>query len=1081
MSFEQTRFLGSSVTSFSASLGWGDTSSQVSVGLVDDVSGGDSFTPGNTGRPVTFAFNGFLFTGILSSYSQNIGTSGNTYEVTVDDPRELLDGTQIILDGYTGDVSSIYNVLNVYGYLESFGFGSSQKNETGIPWKNIRDTLHTITNLSQQSTYGGPLYFLQSRYVLDLYGLPDVPEDFRVGGENISVLQFITEVCEAGGCEFYVSMVEATTGVFVIKVNTVNRSAVINYGAVTTFLGLYPEYETKKVGFEFSNETTSKFLVGGNIRELWYQYSDASINTIWPFWGFDLNGNPIIGEGYNDDHTFVLDSRAVANPRVGAFYQTNVAELRAILAGRASWESFLIFNRGNGGIHSNKAVYLNIVGYINNADPASIIQKFVDNYNLPENNHTLKLDPGKDLFPHNTTVSYYEQLDIETQYLYDFLYHIATTYYGKQFMVAIPYTYSAEEQDTGLIRLSQLPVDSAYLDENLWPYGISNNLLPLEVDRFTEEDGKIEGFVRFDNGDYLDISGINPDSVAFNSREATFGRNKLRNISVFVKCSIDEAVVFLDKDTRYGPRVIITLDDAVKQRVQESEIPGKELLVRFIKDGFQNNPATAGVDVNSAEFNQNVIQKFISYVGQDILNYGNESSAVLPSLAVVPLESQTNCYGPWYGTGAAGRVDYEKDDTLVPWHYGGYTAMNLAAEAKVTQAVGTNLQLEQGEITFPDAPFHSLGEPLVAGGPTVTSISVSIGDGGAHTTYSFRRNVKQPRYGQAKADRVAQISRRQHQLRRNARLRNYPKRRADIKRTAIPINQVTKVNHPKVGKHSSHETICGQLFHPETDKTEAAVFIQSDYNFHTHIQHDYAEKAFMSLDGLFVPYSTVAKDGYPSFETPSEDAAFPTVNHLNPFSSGSNIKLLAVGNTLPSNLYDRPEDSDDYAGNDNYRALAFRAPMILSGWGVDTDGKPVPNLTPDDPGDSFLTERKLDASTWKTGPLDARWDNNRKVWVAGGGNSLIRGTMMSATRAEIISTGETHPVINWLGSTIGSGDNVYLTLDNGEYYIVNQEYYSVGPNGLISSIECNEDGTFDTCNKSFKIPCRVTSSPTGCI
>ena len=244
MSFTQTTFLNSSIINWTASVGWGDTPSQLTVGLVDDLSNGDSFTSGNVGRPVTFEFNGFTFTGILSNYGQTVNTSGDTYECTVVDPRDFLSGVQLILDGYIGDVSSIYNILNVYGYLESFGFGQSRKNETGIPWQNIRTAIHALTNLTQQGTYGGPLYFIQSRYIVDLSNLPNLPDDFRVGSDSTTLLEFITEVCEAGGCDYYVNMVETSTGIFVIKVHTVSRTASINYGAVTQFLANL-KYKTK--------------------------------------------------------------------------------------------------------------------------------------------------------------------------------------------------------------------------------------------------------------------------------------------------------------------------------------------------------------------------------------------------------------------------------------------------------------------------------------------------------------------------------------------------------------------------------------------------------------------------------------------------------------------------------------------------------------------------------------------------------------------------------------------------------------------------------------------------------------------
>ncbi len=1063
--FKQTRFLGSTVTSFTASIGWSETPSQLVVNLVDDPSIGDSFAPIFVGRPVTFVFGNFTFTGIIQRFSDNISTSGFVHEVTVIDPREILEGVPLILDGYTGSVLNLPGLLNVYGYLESFSFGNSQKNETGIPWRYVKNSVETLTRLPQQGVYGGPIYFLQSRYIVDLSLLPPVPEDYRIGGDSISLLQFISEVCEAGGCDYYVSMIETTPGIFVIQVNTTSRTGVINYGAVTQFLDSFSEYESKSIGRELANETSAKFLVGGKRRDMWYQPYDGSPNTIWQFWGFDLNGNLNIGTGYGDAHQVVLDSRSVNNPRVGPFYITNVAEIRSVLGGRANWETFLMLNKGNGGIHSSKVNSLGIIGYTPNITGQQLFQEIFDNYE--ENDGTVTLDLVKQFFPHGASnTSEYDQKDIETGYLYDFLYQIATEYYGKKFMVSIPYTYVVEEPDTGKIRLSQLPVESGFLEESAWPFAVQNNLLPIEVDKLSTEDGQIYGFVRFNNGQPLDLSDLNVDSVAFSSRNPQFGRNKLENYSVFVRCEIEQAVAFIDRENRFGPRAVITLDGVVHERIRDDEPAGHSLVAKFLKEGFESN----GVDTTTQGYKTNVIDKLLGNIGRDILNYDNSSSAVTPDLAVVPLESQTACYGPWYAIGTYGKMEYEQDESLVPWNYAGYEALDISAYSKVSMAIGVNQQLEQGDITFPDAPFHNLGQAILAGGPLVSDISCSIGEGGAHTTYVFRRTIKQPRYGQAKAERVSQIARRQQQLRRNIRLAGSPKPKADLSRTKEAIKLVTKTTHPKDMKNSSHEVLVGQMYVPSSGNSTSSVFLQSDYNFVKHVATGYEDKAFISLDGLFSPYSTTSKAGYPSFISPTGSSIGPNVNNLNPFGSGHNIKVVG-GDSSITDLF------DDHS---SYRPVGLRLPLVGTGWGYNTDGKPVPNKSGNGSSDQFADNYRTDTGKWVSGPIDLRWDASKGVWGAGGaGGGVIRATMIDGNSAKLLRGGDTVDVTNWLGSNIGAGDKVYLSLDENEYCIVNQMYYSVG--SVVSSIGCYPDGTTKTCSTNFKIPSRIShSGPSGC-
>jgi hypothetical protein len=171
--YEQQTFLGASIISFNVSAGFGDSSSTLSIQLVEDeynTSDGtlagqgqdvyhsgikDNFAPPPVGSPVFFTFgdkrasvsdvykkvhddlygtsgtppstsgyNHFSFGGILQSYTENKNaTGGLTYSVQVVDPREILSNAQIILNNYTGSTYGGMNLINVYGFLE---FNSAQ-------------------------------------------------------------------------------------------------------------------------------------------------------------------------------------------------------------------------------------------------------------------------------------------------------------------------------------------------------------------------------------------------------------------------------------------------------------------------------------------------------------------------------------------------------------------------------------------------------------------------------------------------------------------------------------------------------------------------------------------------------------------------------------------------------------------------------------------------------------------------------------------------------------------------------------------------------------------------------------------
>lgn len=186
----------------------------------------------------------------------------------------------------------------------------------------------------------------------------------------------------------------------------------------------------------------------------------------------------------------------------------------------------------------------------------------------------------------------------------------------------------------------------------------------------------------------------------------------------------------------------------------------------------------------------------------------------------------------------------------------------------------------------------------------------------------------------------------------------------------------------------------------------------------------------VGLDGLFVPYtnSTNADSNkfLPHFEVPTVDkiGTSQTLDPFNPFgmltqrdnpggelhpfahtgwfSSGHNISFALCDNPLDPHLTQlypneegRPVDlsfekdffSRHRAETSGIRSMALRSPLVLSGWGYDTSGVPVPST-----GYNVIHEEAAwNPNLWKTGPVDLRWNDERKVWaaVAGANNGII--------------------------------------------------------------------------------------------
>ena len=296
---EQQRFLGASIVSFSSNLGLGDTTSQLSVRLVEDPGdanngiAADNFDPPDLGEPVWFCFGHiqldetdggfkraiddlygntagtnadagdyhFAFGGLLQSWTYNEdASSGRVYNVNVVDPREVLQGVHLILNGHAGTTHGSTNVLNIYGFLEhipwnsakrssfvtsanlqgSFtvgnqsldvdqsgrsgythgeiitGIGMSLRTEHGMPLFRIAQALNSMTgnhqytildnNATEYDQYGGQIKFRGNTYMVDLAGVPIPDHYYKFSYDSISLFDFIQECCDASNHELYVAL-----------------------------------------------------------------------------------------------------------------------------------------------------------------------------------------------------------------------------------------------------------------------------------------------------------------------------------------------------------------------------------------------------------------------------------------------------------------------------------------------------------------------------------------------------------------------------------------------------------------------------------------------------------------------------------------------------------------------------------------------------------------------------------------------------------------------------------------------------------------------------------------------------------
>lgn len=154
-----------------------------------------------------------------------------------------------------------------------------------------------------------------------------------------------------------------------------------------------------------------------------------------------------------------------------------------------------------------------------------------------------------------------------------------------------------------------------------------------------------------------------------------------------------------------------------------------------------------------------------------------------------------------------------------------------------------------------------------------------------------------------------------------------------------------------------------------------------------------------------------------------------TVNTLNPFKSDADtdamfgfkhmndstsrlhdIEFIVRGDAFPTDMSVRTEynrfltnqmdtlpaggeasEAGAIQHDQSYRGISLRGPLLVTGWGFDIHNDPVPAAEDDDGGPCasgglhgnckrFLHDWLRKPHTWKTGPVDLRWDEDRGVW-----------------------------------------------------------------------------------------------------
>lgn len=991
--FEQTKFCGASVTSISCSLGWNEQSSTFTVGLVEDPAASDSFERPLPGTPVRLEFESLILEGLVQRWLEKNGFDGKpVYEVTVTDPREILAGVQVILGSYRGVTINVPNLINAFGYYEnSVGFGGSLTNESGMVWNTplanlnvstssqggsitihppttslgILPAIHAITGSGVQGDYGGPIQFMGYSYTVDLSGLPLPPTYYRIGGVAVSLLEAISQLCQDSGCD-YICYLDGS----VIRFKTVSRLQQPVVGAIEAYIKKQKnKVISSSFGLELRNDITSSVLMGGDLMSLNQIYNFSMDETIWPFWGIDAGGNIIMGSGMPEvGHTALLNCMPIVDIMGMSTYSVNIPELRFALADFDSWAAYVLK------YDPVKAQTINLVSAIDSgSDLTDIFPDYVFQHDL--------IDDGLNAIERFGQMNESDYWMQRAQRVYDFVRSYAEEYFGRKFLVRLPFlVYWKFEDETTHLVASDEPADAGFVPDASMPLGLSF----LNEDPFLNMDGRFECFVRFSN--------ISPTTVDL-QRLPLDGVVLQGDSTLYMKAQIDSSYGIIYPPGQSFPYVVVNLASPLYGLAPDPLGGVEDIAVAM---GIPDSSLITAYALRNGSFPMRIAP-----------------APYRPDAVALPTKSNRDSYGPWVLKGAPGKVNFQRDESLVPWNYGDFTTLDLVANAKLAEGATNQQIIETGSLEVAGTPDAGIGDVLVIDGPTITGLQISIGTGGVTTSYSMQTYTRRfGAFARESADRMRRLGLASQDMRRAVRVL-FQKNMQSQQLTQIARQAFMQNTSRAVRQMTPHNVLMGRVTYSEEYGYRTQVTSLTSQEAIANLRGDnpeyFKDTAMMTMEGLLRPFSTqilvsgVPVDGpEPSGATPTPTgmphyekikgtsvSTAPNRQSLDPFWSENDVDYLAWGDKYTGSHQRKAIGRDVTPVYHNTRALGLRGPVEVVGWGFEYTGKPIPNASgkPDDSvksyqmGNTFVDDHRNRSELWKAGPVGLFWDNWRKIWT----------------------------------------------------------------------------------------------------
>jgi hypothetical protein len=293
-------------------------------------------------------------------------------------------------------------------YFPITGQGFSRRSDKGMPWYRISQGLSAMFQyygfLPQEykdAGFGGTINFRGFNYVVDFGGIPTekIPLLYYMDFDKIDLLSLAQELCDIISHELYVTLLPvidhpASKFLFnynnyqvsndtkeniiagIIRLDAIDKTQQPQYGAIKSYIEELQDrgidVENSDIGFELSNVTTDKFVVGAQEVETYFFHSERDRDELWtgsqannvpnrdwlqqfqwdlkaqeqqqilPYYGLLGNNAVSIPRGFGSYQQILLDATNLNAYGVGNYYVATELELRSALISYQRWKDFLL-------------------------------------------------------------------------------------------------------------------------------------------------------------------------------------------------------------------------------------------------------------------------------------------------------------------------------------------------------------------------------------------------------------------------------------------------------------------------------------------------------------------------------------------------------------------------------------------------------------------------------------------------------------------------------------------------------------------------------------------------------------------